>query len=110
MNLEEQLDIRSKGHSITISLGEELAVIKDGVHGLNPKCVDRAIEDEPREVLGVLVRDVAATEAKSLLHTHIQEEVALEAAAATSTNTPTGSTKKLLLRELWDQEDRKSVV
>ena len=39
-----------------------------------------------------------------LAEVKLDEELALEAAAAASTNTPAGSNKMLLLRELWIQD------
>ena len=43
------------GDAIVVGEGEELVVVHDGVHVFNPDGVHGTIEDEPREMLLVLV-------------------------------------------------------
>jgi hypothetical protein len=60
-NFKEKSHIGCKSNSVSVVEGEQLAVIKDGVHGLNPKGIYWAIQDHPLHV--------------SLLTAHLLEHV-----------------------------------
>ena len=50
LHLKQQGDLVGHGNALTIDEREDLVVIHDRVHGLDPQCVNRSIKHNPLEV------------------------------------------------------------
>ena len=55
LHLEYEPHLRRQVDTVSVQQGQDLVVVQDGVHGLDPEGIDRSVQDHPALVVGLLL-------------------------------------------------------